>query len=169
VIRAVMLTSVTVGLLLSGGTALAGLVVNGQPSGAGWVKPVQGAVISQGYGCTDVLIEPPDPACPGRHWHSGIDLAARRGTPVHAALPGSAQVIVSATGYGLHVVIDDGGGLSTLYGHLDRVDIAVGQYIGAGEVIGTVGSTGNSTGPHLHFEVRRDGVPEDPRNDIALP
>jgi len=76
---------------------------------------------------------------------------------------------VSAGGYGLHVIIDDGGGLSTLYGHLDSVAVTAGDDVLAGEVIGTLGSTGNSTGPHLHFEVRRDGIAEDPREDIALP
>jgi murein DD-endopeptidase MepM/ murein hydrolase activator NlpD len=78
-------------------------------------------------------------------------------------------VILSASGYGLHVIIDHGGGLSSLYGHLDTVVVASGDAVTAGEMIGTVGSTGNATGPHLHFEVRRDGIPEDPRLDVALP
>ena len=77
--------------------------------------------MSQGFGCTSFAFEPIDLACPGGHWHSGIDLAAARGTPVMATLPGVATVIVSATGYGLHVIIDHGGGLSSLYGHLDTV------------------------------------------------
>ena len=86
-----------------------------------------------------------------------------------ATLPGTATVILSVTGYGLHVIIDHGGGLSSLYGHLDTVTIITGAYVAAGEVIGTVGSTGNATGPHLHFEIRRDGIAEDPRQDLALP
>jgi murein DD-endopeptidase MepM/ murein hydrolase activator NlpD len=86
-----------------------------------------------------------------------------------ATLPGIATVVVSATGYGLHVIIDHGGGLSSLYGHLDTVAIMSGDFVEAGEVIGTVGATGNATGPHLHFEIRRDGIAEDPRLDLALP
>jgi murein DD-endopeptidase MepM/ murein hydrolase activator NlpD len=86
-----------------------------------------------------------------------------------ATLPGIATVVVSATGYGLHVIIDHGGGLSSLYGHLDTVLVASGDLALGGEVIGTVGSTGNATGPHLHFEIRRDGIAEDPRLDLALP
>jgi murein DD-endopeptidase MepM/ murein hydrolase activator NlpD len=86
-----------------------------------------------------------------------------------ATLPGIATVVISATGYGLHVIIDHGGGLSSLYGHLNTVTVTTGDYVEAGEVIGTVGSTGNATGPHLHFEIRRDGIAEDPRQDLALP
>ena len=86
-----------------------------------------------------------------------------------ATLPGIATVVLSATGYGLHVIIDHGGGLSSLYGHLNTVVVVTGDYVDAGEVIGTVGSTGNASGPHLHFEIRRDGIPEDPRLDVALP
>ena len=76
---------------------------------------------------------------------------------------------MSATGYGLHVIIDHDGGLSSLYGHLNSVLVESGDVVLAGEVIGTVGSTGNATGPHLHFEIRRDGIAEDPRLDVALP
>lgn len=168
-IRAVVAVTLAAGIALAGAGGTAGLAIVSAPQGGGWVKPVDGAVVSQGFGCTDVAIEPLDPACPDRHWHSGVDLAAPRGTPVYAALPGVVQVIVSATGYGLHVIIDHGGGLSTLYGHLDTVLVASGEYVAAGQQIGAVGSTGNSTGPHLHFEVRRDGIAEDPREDVKLP
>jgi murein DD-endopeptidase MepM/ murein hydrolase activator NlpD len=78
-------------------------------------------------------------------------------------------VVFSAGGYGLHVIIYHGGGLSSLYGHLDAVIVSSGEYVLAGQVFGTVGSTGNATGPHLHFEIRRDGIAEDPRQDLALP
>jgi murein DD-endopeptidase MepM/ murein hydrolase activator NlpD len=169
VIRAITVTTIVIGGLLMGGTSLADAVVAGDMTAGGWNKPVSGATVSQKFGCSDVAIEPVDWACPGHHWHSGIDLATERGTPVHAAIPGTARVIPSATGYGLHVVVDDGGGLSTLYGHLASVDVVDGQYVIAGEVIGAVGSSGNSTGPHLHFEVRRDGVAEDPLADLVLP
>ena len=168
-IRAFAALTAFVAIGLCGGTAVAGGVVDGKPSGVNFVKPITHAWVSQGFGCTSFGFEPIDLACPGGHWHSGIDLAAARGTPVMATLPGLATVLVSATGYGLHVIIDHGGGLSSLYGHLDTVLISSGDQVLGGEVIGTVGSTGNATGPHLHFEIRRDGIAEDPRLDLALP
>jgi peptidoglycan DL-endopeptidase CwlO len=154
---------------LCGGTAVASRAASSDPAGVGFVTPLAHAWISQGFGCTSFAFEPVDRACPGGHWHSGIDLAAARGTPVRATLPGIVTVIVSATGYGLHVVIDHGGGLSSLYGHLDTVLVNSGDDVVVGQVIGTVGSSGNATGPHLHFEIRRDGIAEDPRLDVALP
>jgi len=169
VIRALVAITSVVGIGLCGATAVAGGAVAGTASGVAFVKPLAHSWISQEFGCTSFSFEPIDPACPGGHWHSGIDLAAARGTPVMATLPGIATVILSATGYGLHVIIDHGGGLSSLYGHLDTVVIVSGAYVTAGQEIGTVGSTGNATGPHLHFEIRRDGIPEDPRLDLALP
>ncbi|MFN2451837.1 MAG: M23 family metallopeptidase [Candidatus Dormibacteria bacterium] len=131
--------------------------------------PVGGAVLTQPFGCSVYPFEPVEPACPARHWHSGVDLAAPAGTSVHATLGGRARVIVAAGGYGLHVVIDHGTGLSSLYGHLSEVTVSDGAVVLAGATIGVVGSTGNSTGPHLHFEIRRDGIPEDPRLDLSLP
>jgi murein DD-endopeptidase MepM/ murein hydrolase activator NlpD len=138
-------------------------------SDGAWTKPVDGASISQGFGCTPYAFEPVDRGCASGHIHTGIDLAAPMGTPVHAALDGTVHVVTSATGYGLHVLLDSGGGLTTLYGHLASVEVHDGDEVGAGDVIGRVGSTGNSTGPHLHFEVRRDGIPENPALDVALP
>jgi murein DD-endopeptidase MepM/ murein hydrolase activator NlpD len=135
----------------------------------GWVRPVDGASISQPFGCTPFAMEPVDRACPSGHIHTGIDLAAPPGTPVHAALDGVAHVVASTTGYGLHIVVDSGDGLTTLYGHLTSTAVSDGDTVAAGDVIGAVGSTGNSTGPHLHFEVRRDGIAEDPALDVALP
>jgi murein DD-endopeptidase MepM/ murein hydrolase activator NlpD len=169
VIRAVAAITAVIALGLCGGTALAGGVTMNDAAGATFVKPLTHSWISQGFGCTSFSFEPIDLACPGGHWHSGIDLAAARGTPVMATLPGVATVIVSATGYGLHVIINHGGGLSSLYGHLNTAIVLSGDYVEAGQVIGTVGSSGNATGPHLHFEIRRDGIAEDPRLDLALP
>ena len=168
-IRVIVSVTAIIGVALCGGTALATGAVVGGASGSAFEKPVAHAWISQGFGCTSFSLEPVDLACPHRHWHSGIDLAAARGTPVMATLPGIATVILAATGYGLHVIINHGGGLSSLYGHLDTVLVASGEYVTGGEEIGTVGSTGNATGPHLHFEIRRDNIPEDPRLDLALP
>lgn len=168
-IRAVAAITALIALALCGGTALASGTAVRSTAGVTFVKPLTHSWISQGFGCTSFSFEPIDLACPGGHWHSGIDLAAARGTPVMATLPGVVTVIVSATGYGLHVIIDHGGGLSSLYGHLDTVVVLSGDYVDAGQIIGTVGSTGNATGPHLHFEIRRDGIAEDPRLDLALP
>jgi murein DD-endopeptidase MepM/ murein hydrolase activator NlpD len=154
---------------LCGGTALAGGAVVTTASGTAFVKPLEHSRVSQGFGCTSFRLEIVDLACPGGHWHSGIDLAAPRGTVVMATLPGVATVVDSRAGYGLHVIVDHGGGLSSLYGHLDTVLVVDGEAVTGGEVIGTVGSTGNATGPHLHFEIRRDGVPENPQLDVSLP
>lgn len=159
--------AVTLGLAVISGAAGVTLV---EPEAAGaFVKPVTGSSISQGFGCTAVSVEPPDPHCTGGHWHSGVDLAAASGTPVVAASAGVAHVIVSATGFGLHVVIDHGGGLQSLYGHLSSVAVADGGAVVTGQLIGAVGSTGNSTGPHLHFEIDRNGIAEDPHGLVALP
>jgi len=169
VIRALVATTAVVCVGLCGGSVVAGGAIAATAAGVAFVKPLAHSWISLGFGCTSFGFEPVDIACPGGHWHSGIDLAAARGTPVMATLPGVATVVLSATGYGLHVIIDHGGGLTSLYGHLDTAVIVSGAYVLAGQVIGTVGSTGNATGPHLHFEIGRDGIAEDPRQDLALP
>lgn len=98
--------------------------------------------------------------------HSGIDLGARRGTPVHAAADGIASVSEDAR-LGKAVRIDHGAGIESLYAHLDRVTLTTGMAVTAGQAIGTVGATGLATGPHLHFEVTRDGHLQDPRQWLA--
>lgn len=167
--RSMVLLTTVLAIELCGGTALAGGAIATTASGTAFVKPLEHSRISQGFGCTSFRLEIVDLACPGGHWHSGVDLAAPRGTLVLATLPGVATVIRSVTGYGLHVIVDHGGGLSSLYGHLDTVMVVDGEALSQGEIIGTVGSSGNATGPHLHFEVRRDNVPEDPQLDVSLP
>ena len=167
--RAISVITATVAALLAATTGAATMVLQTPVAGGAFVKPVTGASISQGFGCTSVSIEPADTACPSGHWHSGIDLAAPTGTPVVATAAGIAHVIESAIGFGLHVVIDHGGGLQSLYGHLSAVDVVDGQVVSAGQLIGAVGSTGNSTGSHLHFEIDRNGIAEDPRGFVALP
>jgi murein DD-endopeptidase MepM/ murein hydrolase activator NlpD len=119
-------------------------------------------VLTQGYGCTTFVLEPPASFCPSGHFHSGIDLAAPLGTPVRAGAAGTAQVANRPSGYGLYVIVDHGGGISTLYGHLDSTGLTSGDRVAAGQQVGRMGSSGMSTGPHLHFEVRREGRPEDP-------
>ncbi|GAA1317395.1 peptidoglycan DD-metalloendopeptidase family protein [Leucobacter albus] len=106
----------------------------------------------------------------GYYGHTGMDLAIGQGTPIYAAAAGT----VSFSGwagqysYGNMASIDHGGGVSTLYGHMQYTpSVSLGQYVGAGQFIGYVGSTGNSTGPHLHFETLVGGVPTNPRPFMA--
>ena len=89
------------------------------------------------------------------------------GTPIHAAADGIAYPLPDYEFYGNHVLIQHQGGLSTVYGHMVRMNVAWGQRVKAGDVVGWVGSTGNSTGPHLHFEVRFAGIPVDPAPYLA--
>jgi len=98
-------------------------------------------------------------------WHSGIDLATSTGTPVKAADSGIVTFVGWDGGYGKLVKIDHGGGkMVTYYAHLSGYNVSVGQAVNKGDVIGYVGNTGNSTGPHLHFEIRIDGQPVNPLN-----
>ena len=94
--------------------------------------------------------------------HHGVDLMAAAGTPVMAAARGVVVWRCNKLGYGNCIVIRHGTHLSTIYGHLSHIGVDSGQSVSKGEVIGLSGSTGFSTCPHLHFEVRRDGVPVDP-------
>ena len=95
--------------------------------------------------------------------HTGIDYALYLGTPVLAAMDGRVSRIANlTTGYGSHIVLDHDGGLQTVYAHLSRMNVSFGETVREGQVIGASGSTGNSTGPHLHFEVRRYGKAVDP-------
>lgn len=95
-------------------------------------------------------------------FHSGLDIGGDYGDPIHAAAAG--QVIYSGwiSGYGYAVIIDHGGGISTLYGHNEALAVSEGQMVAQGQVIAYCGSTGNSTGPHCHFEVREGGEPVEP-------
>lgn len=94
--------------------------------------------------------------------HAGVDLAAAAGSPVVATLDGDISVAGWAGGYGLLVAIAHEDGVQTRYAHLSRLNVVAGQKVSQGEVIGFVGSTGDSTGPHLHYEVRVNGVAVDP-------
>lgn len=99
-----------------------------------------------------------------RRLHKGIDFVASRGTLVHAAGPGIVIRAGVMGGYGRVVIVDHGHGLQTRYAHLQRIKTKKGEFLPAGAVLGAVGSSGRTTGPHLHFEVRQDGValpPED--------
>lgn len=99
--------------------------------------------------------------------HTGLDIACPWGSALFAADSGRvSRVQYGRTGYGYNVIIDHGGGIQTLYGHLSAIDVVVGQYVAKGEVIGAEGSTGRSTGPHLHFEVRVNGAMVNPLSYI---
>lgn len=100
----------------------------------------------------------------GQRFHSGIDIGGDYGMPIHAAQSGVVSHAGWIDGYGNTVMIEHGGGIVTLYGHNESLAVDVGQYVNQGDVIAYCGSTGNSTGPHCHFEVRLDGEPVSPFN-----
>ena len=133
-----------------------------------WKWPIDG-VITQGFGCTSYPFEPYDPTCPDKHFHSGLDIANDYGTAVHAADGGIVHNFSMGCGwggglcgYGHYVVIVHAGGFTTLYGHLSGFAIADGVQVDKDTVIGYEGSTGNSTGAHVHFEIDLAGTPVDP-------
>lgn len=98
-----------------------------------------------------------------RQFHSGIDIGAAMGTPIRAAMGGRVIAVSYDNSYGNYVVITHHGGYRTLYGHMNVTRVKTGAYVAAGERIGDVGSTGRSTGPHLHFTVYKNGVTVNPR------
>ena len=121
-------------------------------------KPVMGEIdVSSGFG---VRI---DPFIRAPAMHTGLDFRGETGDPVRATADGTVTVAGWNGGYGKMVEIDHGNGFSTRYGHLSDIDVKVGQRVRAGQIVGKVGSTGRSTGPHLHYETRVDGDAVDPR------
>ena len=140
-------------------------------------KPIQGLklswpmvsfTITQPFGPTTVLLEPP--YGPYKHFHTGIDIAAALGTPVMAAADGVVVAVGQGNfGYGNYVVIAHGGGIETLYGHLLQTNAGVGDRVVRGQVIGLEGSTGFSTGPHVHFELRVNDQVVDPMPYLPVP
>ena len=120
------------------------------------IMPLAGEHMTSGFGMRW------HPVVGGRRQHKGVDLAAPTGTPIHASADGTVAMAERYSGYGLYVQIEHGGSLETRYGHMSRIAVAEGQYVHKGDVIGYVGSTGRSTGPHLHYEVRVDGAAVNP-------
>jgi murein DD-endopeptidase MepM/ murein hydrolase activator NlpD len=121
-------------------------------------KPVIGEVeFTSGFGVRS------DPFLGRPAMHTGLDFRAATGDPVRATANGKVVSSGWAGGYGRMVEIDHGNGLSTRYGHLSEINVKVGDSVRIGQVIGTVGSTGRSTGPHLHYETRIDGEAVDPQ------
>ncbi|MBW3619873.1 MAG: peptidoglycan DD-metalloendopeptidase family protein [Actinobacteria bacterium] len=126
-----------------------------QPGPGGLLWPTAGHRTS-GYGFRT------HPIYGGRRMHTGVDISGGTGQPIVAAAEGQVVSAGWRGGYGLTVVIDHGGGLHTLYAHQVRLSVSSGEVVGQGQKIGEVGTTGNSTGPHLHYEVRVNGQPRDP-------
>jgi murein DD-endopeptidase MepM/ murein hydrolase activator NlpD len=129
------------------------------PPGPRVAWPLRG-ILTQPFGCTGFELERPAAGCPG--FHLGLDIAQAQGTPIRAAAPGMAYPLADPERYGNLVVIQHYGGYATIYGHMVRQAVTWGQPVQAGDVIGFVGSTGNSSGPHLHFEVRYAATAYDP-------
>ena len=119
------------------------------------ISPVDGEVTSE-FGWRT------HPIFGDRIFHSGIDIAAEYGTPIVAAKSGVVTQAGWISGYGNTVIIDHGSGISSLYGHNQSLAVSVGDEVKQGDTISFCGSTGNSTGPHCHFEVRQDGEPISP-------
>ncbi len=103
----------------------------------------------------------------GRSFHSGIDIGAPGGTPILASDAGTVQIAEWYGGYGNFILIDHGNGYATAYGHMSGYACGVGDHVAQGQTIGYVGSTGDSTGNHIHFEIRINGVPVDPTNYVS--
>lgn len=116
----------------------------------------------EGYRLTSNFGMRVHPVTGGLRGHKGLDLAASIGTPIYATADGIISKAAWFGGYGLFVSIEHGGDLQTRYGHMSRLNVADGQRVKKGEIIGFVGSTGRSTGPHLHYEVRVKGQAVNP-------
>ena len=99
-----------------------------------------------------------------RKFHAGMDFSAKTGTPIYSTGDGVVRKVISAGGYGKHIVIDHGFGYETLYGHMSKFNVKKGQKVKRGEVIGFVGNTGLSSGPHLHYEVHKNKKVMNPVN-----
>ena len=145
--------------LLPAGKTIAGLALS-------W--PMSAFQITQVFGPTSVTLEPA--LGPYKHFHTGIDISAPLGTAVMAAADGIVVAVGHTTsGYGNYVIIAHGGGIATLYGHLLATKVRYGDKVVRGQVIGLEGSTGFSTGPHVHFELRVDNQVVDPMPYLPIP
>jgi len=118
--------------------------------------PLEGAALTSGFGMRT------HPVLGGRRQHTGIDLAAPTGTPVYATADGIVSRADWYSSYGLYISVEHGASMQTRYAHLSRLAVASGDSVKKGDLIGYVGSTGRSTGPHLHYEVRVEGLAVNP-------
>lgn len=119
---------------------------------SGWPLPPDSCIVTSAFGTSR-----------GTRTHEGLDLAAPRGTAVRSTAAGRVIFAGRRGGWGRLVVVDHGGGWETRYAHLRRIDVAEGELIGRGQVVGSVGASGNATGHHLHYELRHAGQALDPR------
>lgn len=147
--------------LFSSWTALDGISGPANPTERSIVSipsrmPLVGSVLTSLYGMRS------HPVLGGLRKHTGIDLAAPTGTPVYATADGVVSRADWYSSYGLYISLEHGASLQTRYAHLSRLAVASGDVVKKGDLIGYVGSTGRSTGPHLHYEVRVDGVAVNP-------
>ena len=143
--------------LVSDATALQNLVLMRTPTRL----PIENAELVSRFGNRD------DPFSGRRSFHAGLDFAAGYGTQIHAAAAGAVAYAGFRSDFGWMIEIDHGNGLATRYGHASRLLVKAGDLVTPGEPIAMVGSTGRSTGPHLHFEVLRNGEATDPRRYLA--
>lgn len=127
-----------------------------QPVSIPSLIPVEGVKLTSDFGMRW------HPVLGGRRAHKGVDLAAPAGTPIRASADGMVERADWFSGYGLFVALEHGGDIETRYGHMSRLNVAAGQRVRKGDIIGYVGSTGRSTGPHLHYEVRIAGEAVNP-------
>ncbi len=156
----------------SGGLGLADLILGSlarqrgleayghRPAAEGPAWPLPGGLRPVGAGARFGMRD--DPIDGSRRMHLGVDLGAPEGAPVYPVLGGRVRFVGERGGYGTLVIVDHGGGIETRYAHLSATAVEQGEWIDGATPLGSVGSTGRSTGPHLHLEVRRDGVPVDP-------
>ena len=129
---------------------------SGAPAGAGgMIWPISGPITSE-FGWRT------HPIFGTARFHSGLDIGGDYGMPIYSAASGTVIYAGWISGYGNAVIIDHGGGVTTLYGHNDSLNVSEGENVAQGQVIAMCGSTGNSTGPHCHFEVRENGEPVSP-------
>lgn len=129
---------------------------SGAPAGiGGMIWPISGPITSE-FGWRT------HPIFGTARFHSGLDIGGDYGMPIYAAAGGTVIYAGWISGYGNAVIIDHGGGVTTLYGHNDSLNVSEGENVAQGQVIAMCGSTGNSTGPHCHFEVRENGEPVSP-------
>lgn len=130
------------------------------PSSGGWVRPCSYTVLTSAYGWRT------HPITGKQSFHNGVDLANGQGTPIYAAKGGTVTVATYNGVYGYYVQINHGDGFSSLYGHMTNYVVSAGQSVSAGQLIGYMGSTGWSTGPHLHFTIYYNGSTVNPMNYI---
>ena len=148
-----------------GGGGASGPTGRSYPSSASWAWPLGSAscYISSGFGYRSASYS-------GNSFHGGIDIAGCNLQPIYASRAGTViTAVYGTTGYGRYVVIDHGDGFSTVYGHCSSLCVSAGQSVSKGQQIANVGSTGNSTGPHCHFEVRYNGEKQNPLNYVSKP